>query len=107
MTGVTIMRSRRQLPSTPAAANTSKLTSTYASVGDPLATSYQALATSTPLRVAPIVKGPNVARLDTIQSMSSRGLDPSSAYTSLAKPSNLSASAGVQQATTASRGIII
>src|SRR5277367_4251227 len=83
-TGANIMRARRQLPPTPAAANTSKLT--YASVGDPLTTSYQALATSTPLR-AGVPNVGKVARLDTIQSMSSRGLDPSSAYTSLAKPS--------------------
>src|SRR5277367_6316330 len=94
--GVNIMSARGPLPTPPA----SNLSTSYASVGNP----YQTLATSTPLRAGvPNVR--NVSRLDTIQSMSSRGLDPSSTYTSLAKPSNLSTSAGLQQATTASRGI--
>src|SRR5277367_2453693 len=88
--GVNIMSARGPLPAPP----TSNLSTSYASVGKP----YQALATSTPLR-AGVPNVGNVSRMDTIQSMSSRGLDPSSAYTSLSKP------AGVQQATTASRGM--
>src|SRR5277367_1987265 len=94
--GVNIMSARGPLPAPP----TSNLSTSYASVGNP----YQALATSTPVRAGvPNVR--NVSRMDTIQSMSSRGLDPSSAYTSLAKPSDLSTSALVQPSTTASRGM--
>src|SRR5277367_6116936 len=93
--GVNIMSARGPLPAQPA----SNLSTSYAGVGAP----YQSMVTSTPLR-AGVPKVGNVSRMDTIQSMSSRGLDPSSAsaYTSLAKQSNLSASTG---APTASRGM--